>query len=268
MKSLPQYTEANRLAWNEVMPKHQAGNQDKWDQRFSTPGYSVFESPEREELEALGIVGKEIAHLCCNNGVELMSLQNMGAARTVGFDISDEAIQEATQRAKTCGIDSTFIRTDVYEIDGEYDNTFELVYISIGCLGWMPDLKRFFTCASRLLKSGGTLFIYEQHPFTEMLSCDSDSHPDPLQLVGPYFKSEPYEENDGIDYIGKETYESKTMYWFVWTLSDILTALLGADFVLQSFQEYEKDISAGHQKNEQADLAIPLSYILIANKSE
>jgi hypothetical protein len=36
---------------------------------------------------------------------------------------------------------------------------------------------------------------------------------------------------------------------------------------IEQFTEYEKDISAGHKQLEQAQVGIPLSYILIGKKS-
>ncbi len=53
-------------------------------------------------------------------------------------------------------------------------------------------------------------------------------------------------------------------YWFVWMLSDIMSALLNAGLAIKLFKEYEKDISASHARNQNAGISIPLSYILVA----
>ena len=95
-KSLKQYTQANRAAWNEAMPRHREANGSKWDDAFSRPGFVAMTGVELEMLGSTGVSNKKIAHVCCNNGVELMSLKNMGAARCVGFDICDAAIEEAS----------------------------------------------------------------------------------------------------------------------------------------------------------------------------
>ncbi len=268
MDSPKKYTEANRIAWNEAMPLHQKANQSKWDDRFSTPGYSVIEAPELEQLRSLKLEGKSVAHLCCNNGVELMSIKNMGAGECVGFDISDIAIEEAQARAKKFGIDCRFMRTDVYDIPDQFNHQFDVVYISIGCLGWLPDLKAFFEKVSSLLRSSGMLFIYESHPFSEMLPSDDLKDADPLKIIDPYFKSEPYVELDGIDYVGKTNYKSEPQYWFVWTLSDIITSIINNDMKLIHFSEYREDISTMHRRTEEQKADIPLSYILIAEKEQ
>ena len=268
MEPIKKYTQANRIAWNEAMPFHQKANQSKWDDAFSQSGYSVITTPELELLTSLGLDEKRVAHVCCNNGVELMSIKNMGAGRCVGFDISDVAILEAKSRAEKFGIECEFVQTDVYDIPDQFNSQFDLVYISIGCLGWLPDITTFFQKISMLLGDAGTLFIYESHPFAEMLPADDMVDVDPLTIVEPYFKSEPYVELDGIDYVGKTSYKSEPQYWFVWTMSDIITGIIKNDMRLTHFSEYREDISTMHRRNEARKADIPLSYILMAEKVE
>ncbi len=254
------------MAWNEAMTYHQKANDTKWDEAFSTPGFIALSRNERELLQSIGVSGKNIAHLCCNNGIELMSLKNMGASRCVGFDISDMAIKEASVRSAKVNISCKFERTDVYEISKEYHGVFDIVYISIGCFGWLPDLKEFFTKVRLLLNDEGHVFIYEQHPFAEMLPSDDNEKADPLKIIEPYFKAEPYQDNSGIDYISKCAYEGMTQYWFVWTISDIIMCIIENDMEIIHFQEYPEDISSIHVRNQNAGIEIPLSYTMISRK--
>jgi len=264
---LKQYTEANRAAWNEVMPKHRQAARETLDKLFSQPGFVRLGEVEIELLEQVGIKGKRVAHLCCNNGVELMSLKNLGAAECVGFDISEEAIKEASERATQSRIDCQFIRSDVYELDTRYAGQFDLVYISAGCLGWMPDLKLFFEKATDLLKTDSLVFIHEIHPFLEMLPDDDAVDADSLRINEPYFKTDPYIDYGGLDYVGRSQYTSTLpQYWFIHKISDILMGLIENKISLEHFAEYETDISAGHKRIEQTHAGIPLSYILIGRK--
>lgn len=248
------------------MPHHQKANGSKWDDAFSKPGFIAITGVELEQLKSLSVSGKNVAHLCCNNGVELMSLKNMGAGRCVGFDISDAAIEEASARASKFAISCEFTQSDVYDIPEQYNDAFDIVYVSIGCFGWLPDLKQFSRKAASLLGDCGVIFIHEQHPFTEMLPTDDIEDADPLKIIEPYFRPEPYEESDGIDYVGNTTYESKTNYWFVWTLSDIFMGLIESGMRIAHFSEYPADISTIHRRNQEAGVKIPLSYILIAER--
>jgi SAM-dependent methyltransferase len=261
------YTQANREAWNEVMPLHQRAARARLDAAFLTPGHLELDADALAALQRAGVQGKSVAHLCCNNGVELLSIRNLGAGRCVGFDISDLAIEEAQARARLCGIDCEYQRTDVYEIGPEYNGQFDLVYVSAGALGWMPDVARFLNNAAALLRSGGRIVIREIHPVTEMLPYDSLKELDPLKIHEPYFRDDPYVDYGGLDYVGGTAYEStRPQFWWVHTLGQIVTGLVDAGCVIERLEEYPRDTSGGHRRQEQAGIAIPLSYVLIASK--
>jgi hypothetical protein len=128
-------------------------------------------------------------------------------------------------------------------------------------------LPLFFAGAAALLREGGHVFVHEIHPFSEMLPLDGTEDAGTLRIVEPYFRAEPYVEYGGLDYVGGTEHTStKPQYWFVHTISDILMALIGNQLAIAQFSEYEVDISAGHQRIEEAQAGIPLSYILIARK--
>ena len=50
IENIKKYTEANRVAWNQVMPKHQAVEKEELDKYFSQPSYI-----DQEEEEFTGI---------------------------------------------------------------------------------------------------------------------------------------------------------------------------------------------------------------------
>lgn len=262
------YTESNRQAWNEVTPLHQKAAKAKWDSAFMRPGFSCLPDREVQILSRIGIAGKNVAHLCCNNGRELMSLKNLGAATCIGFDIADEAIKEATERAKLCRIDCRFVRGDVYDIGPEYDTQFDLVYLTTGGLGWLPDLGRFFARAAALLRPNGCVFIHDMHPFVEMLSENGLAGGEPVRIAGPYFKPDPYIDYGGLDYVDGAAYTSSAaQYWFVHTLSSILTGLIDNHLIVEHFAEYPTATSPHLECFEKLDAGLPLSYTLVARRS-
>ena len=265
MHSIKNYTQSNRIAWNQIMPAHQKVNRSNLDEAFKNSSHSVIKSPELDEWNKLGFKGKDIAHLCCNNGIELMSLKNIGAGRCVGFDICDLAIEEAKSRAISSNNECQFVCTDVFDISCEYNSKFDIAYVTVGALGWIPDIKAFFAKVKNILKPNGAIFIYELHPVIEMLPSDDNHEIDPLQIIEPYFKKEPYEETTGLDYAGKTNAQTTTQYWFVWKISDIIMAIIEQDFNISRFVEYSHDISEVHNRNQEAGIKIPMSYILVAN---
>ncbi|MVO98150.1 class I SAM-dependent methyltransferase [Paenibacillus lutrae] len=261
------YTQSNREAWNEVNPIHQKHNPINLKEAFQAIGFSTLDEHITDTFRRLGLQGKRVAQLCCNNGRELLSLVNLGAQSGTGFDISDHVIEEAKELAETSGLPCTFVRTDVYDIDSTHINQYDLLYISIGALTWLPDLHKFFGIASTLLKKDGMLVIYEMHPLLNMLAMeDEPEFEDPLKIAFSYFKSDPWIANTGIDYVGNTTYESQTNYSFSHTLASIFNAVIQSGINITEYEEHPHDISCIYDHVEKEE-KLPMSYTLIGKKS-
>ncbi|MBI9032187.1 class I SAM-dependent methyltransferase [bacterium] len=265
MKNYKEYTESNRQAWNQAMPFHKEVMDDKWDSLLANADFIFQKDPELAELNQIGISGKDIAHLSCNNGLELMSLKRLGANKCFGFDISDVAIEEAVKRAEKFAIDCQFIRSDVLEIGPEYFGNFDLVYITVGALAWIPDKRKYFEIAYNLLRPKGEIFIYEHHPFGDVFPYD-DEYKGLLEAKYKYFNSEIYTDNTGIDYYGGKSYDSHPTYEFSYTISDLINILADLGFTIKRFNEYPDDIALGRSYLNPEEGRIPLSYIMIAQK--
>lgn len=259
------FTEANRKAWNCAMPYHRKAKDSYWDQCFTDGEFIHQEEPELSALKELKLKAKAIVHLCCNNGLELMSLKRMGAGRCVGFDICDEAIKDAKKRSEKFQIETEFYRSSVYDIGDEFFAKFDLVYITIGALTWLPDLKAFFGMVRSLLKKGGKLFIYEQHPFAMVLPWDVSATMEKPIIENNYFYDDYQVYQDGLDYYGNENYSSPDTYEFLHTISDIINAIITNGLRIKQFNEYEHDISNGLAWVQKTGMRLPLSYILIAD---
>lgn len=193
-----------------------------------------------------------------------MSVKNLGADRCVGFDISHAFIDQARQPADAGQLDCEFVCTNVYSISTQYNRTFDLVYITIGVLGWMPDIQQFFEIVARLIKPNGSLFMYEIHPVLEMFEPSEKDGPPRAQ--NSYFKTDSYVEEDGLDYHGISKYESAPKYSFPHQVSDIMTACLNNVLQLVSFEEYGHDIIKLWAHFEHFKVNPPMCYTLVAKK--
>lgn len=265
---LKKYTEANRASWNEVTPIHRKNRKVNLWEEFKKPHFSVLDNIITNRLKELGIEGGEAAQLSCNNGQETLSLVSIGARHAVGFDISDEAIKDANELKEISGLNCEFVRTDVYDIGEEYNDSFNFIFITIGALYWLPDLPRFFKMVSAMLKADGYLVIYEGHPFTDMLARPDEEEfnpDDPLKIAFSYFRQDPWECDEGIDYIGKTKYKGKTNYGWSYKSSDIINGVIGAGLILKEFSEFAHNISDDLDHLPQSEM-VPLSYILTAQK--
>ncbi len=257
------YVEANRRKWNETAAIHAGGYDETFMERLKAPEFTTFDDVEQRIFAEIGLQGSAIIQLACNNGRELISVKKAGAARCVGVDISDEFIAQARRMAAIAGTDIEFIRSSVYDLPRELEGQFDIVYITIGVLGWMPDLDAFLKLVGRLLKPGGQVFIYEMHPILNMYDGDHGLVPD-----ASYFRTEPFADANEPDYLHPDQVVSAVSYWFPHTLSDVIGGCLRHGLALTHFQEYEHDISAVYASFQQAETKLPLCYSLVARKSD
>lgn len=262
------YTAANKAAWEEAFEKHRQGRKVDPVAVLTSPEGTFLDPPVIAVLERIGVAGKAVGQLCCNNGRELLSVVKMGARSGVGFDIAENFLGEAAEFARHAGLNARFVCTDIAAISAEFDGAFDLILITAGALCWFEDLEAFFEKASRVLSAQGYLLIHEIHPFTQMLAYKEEpdfdaAHPD--RPIYSYFRTDVWVETDGVDYVGGTTYVSKPLYSFSHTMAAIVSAMARSGLTLMEMHEYPEDISAGFGHLEGQGL--PLSYLLLARKS-
>lgn len=257
-------TSANRAAWEEAAPLHRAQNMARLAAAFREPGYSCLDELETARLLTLGVPGKDVAQLCCNNGRELLSVKNLGAGRCVGFDGAEGFLDQARELAAAGDLACEFVCTDAYEISAEFDTSFDLVTITVGVLSWMPDLPGFLAVAARLLRPGGALFVYEQHPILDMIEPAKADQP--VSWDYSYFRREPFVDLDGLDYYGGGKYESKPVTSFHHRLSDVVMAGLASGLAVEHFEELPDHISNANFNVEHQGPELPMSYTLVLRK--
>ena len=256
------YVQANRAMWNETAGVHAEGYVKDLLKRIAAPDFTTFDAVERAIFEEIGLTDKAVAQLSCNNGRELISCKKAGAGRCVGFDISDAFIAQARQLVQASGVEATFVCSDVYAIPAEYVETFDIVYVTIGALGWLPDLKTYFEIVAGLLKKGGHFFLYEMHPILNMFDAKKG-----LVVDASYFRTEPFVDEDEPDYMDPSKTVSGTSYWFPHTLADVIGGCLRNGLTLTHFEEYAHDISNVYRAFQDFEKKPPLSYSLVAQKT-
>lgn len=141
-------------------------------------------------------------------------------------------------------------------------------HVKRGALGWLPDMARSLARAAALLRPSGQILIHGTHPVCEMLPFDDEKEADPARVGEPYFKAAPHIESGELDYVrGTEHVSALSQDWFVHTPGAIDTELVRSGLAIVSLEEHPRDISVGHRRQEQAGIPIPLSYVLLAQKS-
>jgi len=261
-------TENNREAWNQALGYHQKARGNALQIGFANPDFTTLnrdcDDVLIDKIRKINISGKTISQLPCNNGRELLSLMRFDAKEAIGFDISDVAIEEAKQLAEISGLNATFERVNILEIDRRFDKYFDFIYISEGSLQWFPDLTEYFSVVSRLLKENGELLIFEMHPFAYFFENEHSAENQNLESMNSYFKKDSYSYKDGLDYVGGVQYEAKECHWFMHKMSDIMNAIIKNGIVIREFNEYNLEM-ANNESIKHLD-KFPLSYILIGKK--
>jgi ubiquinone/menaquinone biosynthesis C-methylase UbiE len=260
------YVAANREAWNEAAPRHAAHNQQRLKALFAQ-GYNHLSDEYTAMLERIGVAGKSVVQVCCNNGIDLLSAKGMGAGECLGIDQAAAFLEQARELAAVAGHDDVrFIEANVYALADGLTGRYDIAMTTIGVTGWMPDIGVFFKAVAGLVKPGGYWVMEEMHPVLMMYEPDPAGGPSRLQHS--YFRAEPFVETTGLDYFGHEAYESAPNYSFTHKLSDLVNAGVAAGLELQFMDEVGHDISNFCSDLELAEARPPLGLYMLWRKRD
>ncbi len=255
-----EYVQTNHDMWNRTADIYRNEGFGSFLSKISQPDFTTFDEVEHQIFSTIGLAGKDVAQLGCNNGRELISVKKAGARRCVGFDVSENILEQGEQLSAASAQDVEFVCTSVYDIGEAYTGTFDVVYITVGVLGWLPDLPAFFGVVERLLRPGGLLFLYDQHPILGVFD------PAKEEIDSSYFRQEPFVEEGLPDYMDPSQTGRAESYWFQHTLSSIIGLCLESNLTVTHFKEYEHDLSNTYRAFETHEHSLPLSYSLVAKK--
>ncbi len=93
--SLEESVIANKMAWEAVVVHHKASQTEIISDRIRENRFHEFlEDDSLAELRRIGVAGKRVIQLCCNNGRETLAILSMGASRAVGVDLTEGFVQQ------------------------------------------------------------------------------------------------------------------------------------------------------------------------------
>ena len=264
---MEKYIEGNKAAWEEAFDNRDASWGADITERIQKEDYPFFEKEMVDVLRNIDTKGKTIGQFCCNNGRELLSLVKSGkAAKGIGFDIAENQVAFANEKARELNLPCTFEAVNVYDIDENFNELFDIVIITIGALCWFEDLNRFFAIVAKCMKPGAMIVLNEQHPCTNMLATGGDEGFDPehrMECLFSYFEHE-WTGNEGIYYMTKKNYRSKTFTDYTHPMSEIISGMCNNGIIVTGLQEFDYDISGGFTPIDNS--GFPLSMILQGKK--
>jgi len=228
------YFAANRARWDEVVEIHAASDFYGVD-RFLA-GESTLLGLDLEEVGE--VAGKSLLHLQCHFGMDTLSWAREGATVT-GLDFSSEAVATARDLAKRAGLEATFVESNVYDAPEVIDGQFDIVYVNLGAICWLPDIREWARVASGFVKPGGFLYLRDAHPAA--MTLDLDVSDQSLVMRYPYFETESPLRWDDVEDYADERAELKNPVFYEWNhgLGEIVNAVIATGLRLEFLNEQD-----------------------------
>lgn len=230
---MDEYAEANRRNWNERARVHL--DTDYYDVEAVLAGGSSLYSLEREELADVVDADTELLHLMCHFGLDTLSWARE-CREVVGVDFSPDALALARDLAAEAGIENaSFVEGDVLAVD--LDREFDVVFTTFGVLAWLQDLDAWADTVARHLRSGGTFYLADVHPFAGVFGS-VDAHSATFEF--PYFpRAEPVTFDVQGSYADPDSeFEHTRQHQYPHSLGEAVTALSEAGLRVEFLHEH------------------------------
>ena len=224
--------DANRAHWDEIAPVHLKS----YSIDGLMAGVSRIDAIQKKELYP--IKGMDLIHLQCHIGTDTLSLA-MDGANVTGVDFSAKSIGIAKDLAAKLRIPSVFLEANVLDLQSTIATKYDIVYTSKGVLPWISNIEKWAETISFLLKENGIFYIMESHPASYMFD---DTKEGDLQIKYPYFhQKEPIHfDDDHPDYSDHGYIPVNKTYEWMWSISDIVNALIRNGLKIEMLNEYDK----------------------------
>jgi phthiocerol/phenolphthiocerol synthesis type-I polyketide synthase E len=260
-------------------------NRANWDERAGIHLESRFydvegwlregRGPRVREVEALGdVTGLRLLHLQCHFGKDTLSWARAGACVT-GLDFSASAVEAARDLALRAGLEdrSEFVCSDVYEARRALRGaTYDIVYVSLGALCWLPDVDRWAEQVGSLVAPGGRFYIHDVHPLAWSLADDG------LVLEHTYFEeAEPYVSESEDSYTDStRPLENRKTYEWNHSIGEIVSALVRHGLRIERLVEHDWTVlqrfawlvpePGGNWTSPPGSPRLPLTFTLLASQ--
>ena len=224
-----------------------AQNRAMWDARVGIHVASAFydvegwlrdgRGPRAAEAEIVGdVAGLDLVHLQCHFGLDTLAWARAGA-RVTGLDFSAPALAEARAIAERAGLAgrSRFVCAEVYDAPAALGSTYDVVYVSLGALSWLPSVARWAEVVAALLRPGGRLFVHDVHPLSDALGEDE------LVVTSSYFEEpEPFVDDSSWTYTdGPLPPSGGAAVCWNHSLGEIVTAVASRGLVVEQLHEHD-----------------------------
>jgi len=224
--------ESNKHAWGQLSKDHY----ETFKERFSNGTHKLNPFIEKEIGD---LSGKKVIHLQCNTGADTMILAKL-AKSAVGVDLVPENIHYAKELAKDLNISNVdFVESDIMKLMGTHHEKYDVVFVSEGAIGWLPDLKKWGETVRNLLKDDGFFYIFDAHPFFLMFDEEKLAQ-NITEIKYPYFGKQP-DVDYSIGGYASETKKGVEAFFWMYTISDLINSLSAAGLRIEHFNEFKEN---------------------------
>jgi len=218
----------NRAHWESLAALHAGQNKGYYDATALIAGRDTLPAQAPADVR-----GMDVMHLQCHLAYDGISLARRGA-RVTGVDFSPRALSEAAALAERCGVSIEFVEASSVALPASLHGRFDLVYATIGVLGWIEDVDAWMRNVFSVLRPGGRLFLHEVHPLYLMVASV-----DPLVLDFPYAFDGPREFDEDGSYTDRDAHiEATKTVEFAHSVGEVVTAAVEAGLVIDSLEEH------------------------------
>ncbi len=151
-------------------------------------------------------------------------------------------------------------------------DTFDIVYVSLGALCWVPSIGRWADQVATLLRPGGRLYLHDVHPVAWALADDD------VRIEHTCFEEpEPFVDDGDVTYTdGDGRLVNTRVYEWNHSIGEIVTALLDHGLRIDGLTEHDWTVrpqfpwlveTADHRwKAPEGGPRVPLTFTLLASR--
>jgi len=246
-----EHHEANRAFWDASTQwwKEKEDKRGLWMKAHTDPSL-VLSSSEMPFLR--DVRGKRVCVLGSGDNEAAFALAGLGGAIT-SVDISQARLGVAAERARSLGLELTFLRADVTDLSALADDSFDLVYTGGHMSVWISDILKYYAEAVRVLKPGGLVVVNDYHPIRRMwLEADG------AKPRHRYFDRGPYEYKSAE---GLPTFE------YHWTVADHVQAVVDAGCRIVKVDEHGERVADEFWMKSDLD-GLPANLMIVGRKDQ